>query len=290
MTVSVLPSKLTCQVTRLRRKDVEILRMKQEALSDYTQSQVAAFIRGLVSTSDPEINTVLAQAAASTLVFAQEEAGTAVCIDPSGLILTCAHCVSETGDDEQLRTPKWLIFASGQVIKATCSAYDSKRDLALLRVVAASASANPGQQPPASTPVVLVPQRDESNNLLFPQARVDNSSPRMGQSLICIGHPGSEDLEASEAGIPTNYDVLHISEGSFRGLAKGQDPQDNSEIGALKHNCWTYWGHSGAPLLSRATGKLVGLHSSWDDRTGMRRGVPLEAIREFLLEHGVQVE
>jgi V8-like Glu-specific endopeptidase len=49
------------------------------------------------------------------------------------------------------------------------------------------------------------------------------------------------------------------------------------------HGCWTYWGHSGAPLLD-ANGKLVGLHSSWDDTTAMRRGVPLEAIRAFLEE------
>jgi hypothetical protein len=27
---------------------------------------------------------------------------------------------------------------------------------------------------------------------------------------------------------------------------------------------------------------LVGVHSSWDDETGMRRGVGIEAIREFL--------
>lgn len=50
------------------------------------------------------------------------------------------------------------------------------------------------------------------------------------------------------------------------------------------HDCWTYWGHSGAPLMLRATGELVGLHSSWDDQSGMRRGVPLVALRAFLDE------
>lgn len=74
-----------------------------------------------------------------------------------------------------------------------------------------------------------------------------------------------------------------------------QDPHDNFEIGALKHTCWTYWGHSGAPLIhadTRAPGggdfALVGLHSSWDDRTGMRRGVALVAIRAFLRENGYE--
>jgi hypothetical protein len=80
---------------------------------------------------------------------------------------------------------------------------------------------------------------------------------------------------------------LHISTGRSRGLAPDQNPQDNSEIGALLHDCWTYWGHSGAPLIARSSGKLVGLHSSWDDATGMRRGVPLVAIKAFLDEHTI---
>jgi hypothetical protein len=63
------------------------------------------------------------------------------------------------------------------------------------------------------------------------------------------------------------------------------DPQDNSEIGTLKHDAWTYWGHSGAPLLRRVDGSLLGLHSSWDDSTAMRHGVPLAAIKAFLREH-----
>lgn len=34
-----------------------------------------------------------------------------------------------------------------------------------------------------------------------------------------------------------------------------KDLHNNEEIGALKHDCWTYWGHSGAPLLS-TTGEV----------------------------------
>ena len=85
------------------------------------------------------------------------------------------------------------------------------------------------------------------------------------------------------SGIKTNFDVLHVSDGRFRGLAAGQDVQDNSEIGALMHDCWTYWGHSGAPLI--CAGQLIGLHSSWDNKTGMRRGVGVEAIQNFLEEN-----
>jgi V8-like Glu-specific endopeptidase len=68
-------------------------------------------------------------------------------------------------------------------------------------------------------------------------------------------------------------------------MIAGADPQDNSEIGTLNHDAWTYWGHSGAPLLRETDGTLIGLHSSWDDQTAMRHAIPLAAITEFLQEH-----
>ena len=128
----------------------------------------------------------------------------------------------------------------------------------------------------------------------FPYINISDSMVAEKGRLVCIGHPGSEDLEAEVEGRKTGYDVLHISAGAFRGYSEGQDVHDNSEIGALMHDCWTYWGHSGAPLVRRGrkgmevgvveegSGELVGLHSSWDDETAMRRGVGLEAIKVFL--------
>lgn len=181
-------------------------------------------------------------------------------------MLTCSHCVAESKDDFERGQEKWLLFASGRIVRAKCVAWDERRDLALLQVTAT--------QPP--------PQM-EGEATSFPFASISPSQG--GGQLLCIGHPGSEDLEAFTSGIETGYDVLHISSGRFRGLAPSQDPRDNSEIGALMHDCWTYWGHSGAPLIARGKGKLVGLHSSWDDSTGMRRGVPLVALRAFLNEH-----
>ncbi|KAJ7240874.1 hypothetical protein B0H12DRAFT_1134356 [Mycena haematopus] len=68
-------------------------------------------------------------------------------------------------------------------------------------------------------------------------------------------------------------------------MVLGADPHDNSEIGTLRHDAWTYWGHSGAPLIDEAEGTLVGLHSSWDDETAMRHGVPHAAIQAFLHSH-----
>lgn len=87
------------------------------------------------------------------------------------------------------------------------------------------------------------------------------------------------------SGVETGYDVLHVSGGNFRGYAAGHDLQDSSEIGALKHDCWTCWGHSGGPLVDQRTERLVGLRSSWGEEPGRRRGVPLEAVKEFLTKN-----
>ena len=259
--VTSLPGALSRQNTGLESDQFDLLQLKQRKLRD-PDGQVSSFVRSLSSD-----NNAIAQAAAATLVFAQYEAGTAVCISPDGLLLTCSHCIAESQEDFNRKSDKWLLFSSGQVVRARCVVWDSKRDLALLQTVAAQGRS----------------VSDESQ-VPFPSAILGTSQ---GGQLLCIGHPGSEDLEASTSGIETDYDVLHISTGRSRGLADDKDPQDNSEIGAMLHDCWTYWGHSGAPLITRNSGKLVGLHSSWDDSTGMRRGVPLVAIRAFLDEHTI---
>ena len=249
--VTQLPARVTAKMTKLTAKQHRILLKKKQWLEDYSVITPPDFLENL--SSNPT---------AAVLVFAQEEAGTAVCVSARGLFLTCSHCVAETEDELDWDQIHWLLFASGQLVAAKSICWDSKRDLALLQIVKAT-----GEGPENG----------------FPHVEFSQQAPSARSQLLCIGHPGSEDLQASTPGVQTNYDVLVLSEGTFKGLAKGQDPQDNSEIGALKHNCWTYWGHSGAPLLDRRSGMMVGMHSSWDDKTGMRRGVPWEALREFLL-------
>ncbi|KAF5582817.1 AT hook domain-containing protein [Fusarium pseudoanthophilum] len=197
----------------------------------------------------------------ATFVFAQSEAGTAVCISPDGVLLTCAHCVAEEPPELTAHMSYVLLSSHGDVVSAKVVAWDPIRDLALLQIDKAERLRRP-----------------------FPCARIATSPPKFNTELLCIGHPGSEDLEAEHSGVKTDYGTLVLTEGTFRGLDKNQDPQDNSDIGALKHSCWTYWGHSGAGLFDRKTGALVGVHSSWDDKTGMRRGVPLEAVVAFVKE------
>jgi hypothetical protein len=197
--------------------------------------------------------------------------GTAVCISKNGLLLTCSHCVAESEEELDMTRIWWLLCASGRIVQAKTVKWDGKRDLALLRIVTAQ---------PHNGAITAQGEHDPE----FSFVQLADTAPRLRAPLFCIGHPGSEDLEIGRPGVATGYDILHISEGKFRGYAKDQDRHDNGEIGALMHDCWTYWGHSGAPLIDRGNGRLIGLHSSWDDETGMRRGVGWECLSHVLDE------
>ncbi|KAF2116684.1 trypsin-like cysteine/serine peptidase domain-containing protein [Lophiotrema nucula] len=273
-----LPAKLD----GLTDEGVKLLHRKQKKLKS-PNSQVH-YLHDFCDRGTPAYQS-FQNAVNATLVFAQEEAGTAICISPTGLLLTCSHCVAESQDALDLSRSWWLLFSSGRIVQAQTVKWDPVRDLALLRIVAA-------QEPVGSVTYDFDVSSKPTPS--FPYVDVAEEMVNAKNDLLCVGHPGSEDLEASVPGRKTGYDVLHISEGKFRGYAEGQDVHDNSEIGALMHDCWTYWGHSGAPLIRRGrktkkvgeneegVGELVGLHSSWDDETGMRRGVGLDAIRAFL--------
>lgn len=235
--------------------DLELLRQKQVKLR--ATAKVAK------SLSSPIQNALL-----STLILAQYEAGTAVCIDPAGWILTCAHCI---GDDEaeihaNMPDRRWLLTYTGIAVLAECRAWDVRRDLALLKVIAVETDGGAANAMASLCHVNLAGIKRMS--------RTD---------VVCVGQPGCDDLESTTAR-KTMYNLFEISYGQLRGLIPRVDPQENAEIGALKHDAWTYWGHSGAPLLREDDGTLVGLHSSWDSKTAMRHAVPLVAIEGFLKE------
>ncbi|EFR01721.1 AT hook domain-containing protein family protein [Nannizzia gypsea CBS 118893] len=207
----------------------------------------------------------------ATLIFSQYEAGTAVCISSEGWVLTCAHCFGDT--EEELQTSnkrRWLLFYTGLAVQAECIVWDARRDLALMKIVAMESKDAGG--------------KGEGIVCHFPYVQLAPKRPTVNTPIICIGQPGMDDLE-SNTPAKNKFDFVELSSGKFRGMVAGGDWQDNSEIGQMKHDAWTYWGHSGAPLLAEADGTLIGLHSSWDDQTGMRHGVPLVAIREFLAQH-----
>lgn len=239
----------------LKGSEISLLRAKQQKLVAR-----ASTARASLPNDSQQMHTALE----ASMIFAQHEAGSAVCVDPAGWVLTCAHCFGDT-EEEYRRSPKrrWLLFYTGLAVQVECRAWDLTRDLALLKIIAVECA---GDVPAFQ---FLLPSRHP---------------PATGTPIVCIGQPGQDDLESTSAR-RTKYDLVEISEGVFRGMVPGANPQDNSEIGTLKHDAWTYWGHSGAPLIKVADGTLVGLHSSWDDQTAMRHGVPHAAIQAFLEIH-----
>jgi hypothetical protein len=237
----------------LTSTELSLLRRKQKQLASNASTI-------LDTCSSPYIRKALT----ATLIFAQHQAGTAACIDETGLILTCAHCFGDDEEEYQASSKmRWMLFYTGLAVQVECRVWDAKRDLALLRVIAIESSEGVEGYCPMFTFVTL-----------------SNATPSYKMPIICIGQPGREDLESSTYR-RTKYNLMEISKGKFRGMVDG-DPQDNSIIGKLMHDAWTYWGHSGAPLIREADGTLIGLHSSWDDQTSMRHGIPQAAIRGFL--------
>ncbi|KAL6716798.1 hypothetical protein ACLMJK_004710 [Lecanora helva] len=243
----------------LTKAELTLLRRKQKKLARNALSTLCNLPPGIH----------ISNALASTLIFAQEFAGTAVCIDPAGWILTCSHCISE--DEGAYRADnkrRWLLFYTGLAVQVKCHAWDTKRDLALLKIIAVESAddGKPGEMP------------------TFRHVQLSSSIPSAMANIICIGQPGADDLESVKAR-KTKYNLVEVSKGNLRGMIRNADPQDNSEIGALMHDAWTYWGHSGAPLLKAKDGNLVGLHSSWDAETLTRHGIPLIAIQQFLQKY-----
>ena len=259
-TVRVQPRGLA--LPDLNKKDLSLLRRKQTKLASTGAATLASL------SSKPYQRSALK----ATLIFASYEAGTAVCIHPDGWILTCAHCIGESEEEWRINRKRWLLFYTGTAVQAECCAWDSRLDLALLKITFME-NVGDSKYTPTS----------------FPHIKLSSHLPKRNEPIFCIGQPGRDDLESTTRR-KTTYNLIEVSEGRFRGLIPGVDPCDNSEIGSLKHDAWTYWGHSGAPLVKEVDGGLIGLHSSWDEETLMRHGVPLQAIRHFLREVMAQVE
>lgn len=243
--------------------------------------------------------------------FIQEGAGTGVCV-ADDVVLTCAHCVSADDDPDEeeeveveeaeeegkggvvlfqvhqpnaaplshvpslisppytsfpmpqpsrLNRLKLLILGSGELAVARCDHEHAAHDLALLTIISRSGGR---------------------------RSHVDAAATdiKSGTGAICIGNPSEFDLEKGGK-ITFTPPLFHTSSGAFRGKSSaarvadigGQlllllfTPNFSAGIGPIAHDCWTYWGHSGAPLFDR-TGRIIALHNSWDDSNGKRYSSP----------------
>lgn len=281
-----------------------------------------------VKAEKSDCKQALRRAYNSTVIFAQYEAGTGVCISSSGLILTCAHCCDDGSTSRRSsRSPpkKFVLFADGSIYLTQVLKLDFQMDVGLLQVIGVYDSitcsvyqVDTGVIP---DPARLLDSIDQNGRPdcrqcqdLNPTDSIDSinsgggkkkksSSPEEASSvatsdrfsislpftvladdlvhderLFCLGQPGRDDLESEEAR-KTDYPLIHISKGRFQ-RCLSEDLCDNREIGQLQHSCWTYWGHSGAPLIN-SRGQVAGLHSSWDDETQTRHGVHVAALKTF---------
>lgn len=199
--------------------------------------------------------------------FVQSGAGTGVHVG-NGMILTCAHVVGHEDDDTEASSSsscvpkregrvKHVMFPNGIIYPAVCVVAlesESQQDVAVLKIT--------------------------SDTKGLPFANIASASPEIGGRIVCVGNPSNINLEREEEEDDETIDfeppVWHASAGQFRGRFDRE-----KELGDIMHTCWTYWGHSGAPLFDEH-GHVVGLHNSWDDRCGMRHGVGLWQIRDAM--------
>lgn len=170
------------------------------------------------------------------------DSGSGVNILPGGMVLTNAHVARSRGAVVTVE------FPDGQKFNAKCVAIDPKLDLALCE---------------------FKPKEP------MPFAEVAAAAAKTGTPVVCVGQPGVNTPE----GEPTGYQPFHVSVGKIRGYL--DNPLGEQTLGRVKHDAWTYWGHSGSPIFDSA-GHIVALHNSWDSTTAMRHGVPQQAIAKFL--------
>mmetsp|Transcript_5729 Transcript_5729/g.7049 ORF Transcript_5729/g.7049 Transcript_5729/m.7049 type:complete len:362 (-) Transcript_5729:27-1112(-) len=204
-----------------------------------------------------------------------------------GLILTCCHCVnhddddddSDNNDDSENRIGRIVetINARGQTFGSICIDACSHVDLAILQI----------------------PQEELENVSLTSLDLAKRGSDKDGIDIFALGNPCDTDLETSDEGnhkrSKNGFYPFCVSQGKLEGKISAEEANIRG-LGRLIHSSWTYWGHSGCPLVSvmkqdgKDTACIVGIHNSWDDCNGNRHGIPLDEIWSFLCRKGLFID
>ncbi|KAJ3253903.1 hypothetical protein HK103_007637 [Boothiomyces macroporosus] len=203
--------------------------------------------------------------------FIQPCGGSGVLVS-SDIVLTCAHVVFHEDDNEHSKQVarigryKLLYFPDGGIAKAVCVASDETADVAFLRILD------------------LYPESKELRPATLAKDDVKSKDP-----VMCIGNPFEFDLETGKSALEPIYfspAIFHTSVGKIKRYEGDRLSVNEEGMGSIVHNAWTYWGHSGAPLYNLA-GEVCGIHNSWDDSNGERRGIPVSSIRKVAQDAGL---
>merc|ERR1711976_194593 len=142
----------------------------------------------------------------------------------------------------------------------------------------------------------------------------DDGDDDENDNVFALGNPCDFDLESVTKRSRNGFDPFHVSWGRLVTTISANTAKRKG-VGTLIHSCWTYWGHSGCPLVhviiqgERDDGDdeddddnnnnsttctendndmkavIVGIHNSWDDSNCNRHGIPLNIIRDFIRNH-----
>lgn len=134
-----------------------------------------------------------------------------------------------------------VTFGDGERFDARVIAYSRRDDLALL----------------------ALPDPDVHE---YPHVSLASQEPEVGDVVVVIGNPGKK------SGRPGFY--------TSTGQVLWYGPRRGS-LGDMAYDAWTYWGHSGGPVLNEA-GQVVGIHNSWDSENAWRHGLKLSTVTSFL--------
>ena len=246
-------------LSKIQKKIISLVKKNNSLFNNSFSSEK------IINSNKELINRILS----SCLCQISDFFGSAVCIHEKGYILTCAHAAPPFEDENTKES--LYIFPSGEIIKALTLDKDEKLDLALLQIISIY----------ENNKFINI---KNLTNKKFPYAKIkipeNSQNETKGKKVFCIGNPCFT-MEDDDGNIENNeYKPFWISFGKIKGYLK--DPiYCKNDLGPLIHNCWTYWGHSGAPIFN-FDGELVGMHNSWNEKNADRHGNSLLGINKFL--------
>ncbi len=203
----------------------------------------------------------------SCLCRVSDEFGTAVCISEKGYILTCSHAAPPFEDDNNKES--LYIFQNGEIVKALTLEKDDQLDLALLKIIEIYENGK-------FTKIENFPQKKFN----YSKIKISSLNEKIGENVFCIGNPCFTMYDDDGKLENNKYKPFWISFGKIKGYIKDGIYCKN-DLGPLIHSCWTYWGHSGAPIFN-TNGKIVGMHNSWNEKNANRHGNSLLGIIKFI--------